>query len=75
VGITAQTLRENWNAVTAELEKLPGLEELQSLYAKLSIKGTLSDIGVDNGKAEQLLNYSPTVRNRLTLMRLRKCLC
>jgi len=73
-GITAQILRENWAAVTAELEKLPSLEELQKLYAKLSVKATLSDIGVDNGKAEQLLNYSPTVRNRLTLMRLRKCL-
>jgi glycerol-1-phosphate dehydrogenase [NAD(P)+] len=72
-GITAQTLRDNWAAVVACLKELPALEELRNLYAKLSVKSTLSDIGVDNDKAEELLRYSPTVRNRLTLMRLRKC--
>lgn len=71
-GITAENLRNNWDKIIFEVNKLPDLEWLNGLYFALGIKSKLADIGVDDGKAEDLLNYSPTVRNRLTLMRLRK---
>ena len=71
-GITAEILRNNWDKIIFEVDKLPDFEWLRSLYLALEIKSKLTDIGVDGEKAEDLLNCSPTVRNRLTLMRLRK---
>jgi len=44
----------------------------KELYAKIGVKTTLADIGVDEAKADLLLETSPCVRNRLTLMRLRR---
>jgi GTP pyrophosphokinase len=40
----------------------------------IGAKASLSDIDVDEDKLSVLLEYSPLVRNRLTLMRLRKCI-
>ena len=73
-GVTANILRNHWTKISLEVSKLPDIEWLKSLYLDLGIKSKLSDIGVADEKAEDLLNCSPTVRNRLTLMRLRKCM-
>ncbi len=73
-GITARDIEFNFEKICCEIEKLPRVEFLKDLYKKLGIKSKLSDIGVAEEKAEKLLDFSPTVRNRLTLMRLRKCL-
>lgn len=73
-GVTAETLTKNWEKVCAELKKLPDIRFLQELYANSGIKSKLSDIDVADEKAAQLLDCSPAVRNRLTLMRLRRCL-
>ena len=69
--VTAEMMLEAWKNVCGEINKLPDFEELKYLYDKFDIKSTLSDIDVDNSHKENLLNYSPMVRNRLTLMRLR----
>ena len=45
---------------------------ISSIYNMLGAVTTLSDIGVDEEKTEKILEYSPLVRNRLTLMRLRR---
>lgn len=73
-GITAELLRNNWKKISVVVNKLPNIKWLESLYFDLDVKSKLSDIGVDEDMAEILLDCSPTVRNRLTLMRLRKCL-
>ena len=72
-GITAVVLCDKWQSIRDEVSKMPDAEYLKEMYLKYSIKSTLSDIEVDNDKEDVLLEYSPTVRNRLTLMRLRKC--
>ena len=72
-GITAELLKNNWEKIYIEVNNLPNIKWLESLYFDLDVKSKLSHIGVDDEKVQDLLNCSPTVRNRLTLMRLRKC--
>ena len=73
-GITGQLLRKKWAEICEELAQLPDEKSLRALYERAGIYARLSDIHVPEEKAEELLQYSPSVRNRLTLMRLRKCL-
>ena len=74
VGICAEQLRRYWDAICRELDALPAAETLRSRYRKMGVKSTLPEIGVAEEKRDALLALSPMVRNRLTLMRLRKCL-
>ena len=48
-------------------------DDLIEKYKLLGAKFCPADIGVSEECVETLLEYSPFVRNRLTLMRLRKC--
>lgn len=73
-GITAKTLTAHWTKICEVIKNLPDAKQLRKIYVKANIKSVLSDIGVKDNMAEELLNYSPMVRNRLTLMRLRKCI-
>lgn len=70
--VTADILRAHWSEVCEEIAKLPDLDLLRGLYSKFEVISRLSDIGVDDERAKDLLNCSPMVRNRLTLMRLRR---
>lgn len=72
-GITGECLKANWHKICIEIGALPNAQYLNELYQKLGIKSKLSNIDIPNEKADSLLEYSPAVRNRLTLMRLRKC--
>ena len=73
-GITGKRMEECWNEICAEIAKIPSSELLEDLYRKLNVKMKLEDIQVSNEKEQSLLKYSPCVRNRLTLMRLRQCI-
>ena len=73
-GITATALKSHWKEICAEIEKLPETELLRSIYLKFGVKSHLSDIGLDGAVSKELLDYSPMVRNRLTLMRLKKAI-
>lgn len=72
--VSEKLLKEHWAEIRSKIEKLPKVEELKKLYLQFNVKSRLSDIGVDESKAKDLLNYSPMVRNRLTLMRLRSAI-
>ena len=65
-------LNAHWNEICAEIEKLPDVEFLKGVYLAFGVKSKLSDIDVSDAIANKLLDYSPMVRNRLTLMRIRK---
>ena len=71
--ITAQKLQENWSGICEVIAQMPELKQLEALYEKLGVKATLGEIDVSQGLEEVLRVNSPMVRNRLTLMRLRKC--
>lgn len=72
--VTATLLNSRWGEICREISKLPNVDYLKALYEKHGIKSRLNDIGIDENQKNNLLNYSPMVRNRLTLMRLRKSL-
>ena len=69
---------EGQGKLTPDLEKEIAatlhMQQLEDLYKKLGIKATLAEIEVSAALADTLLENSPMVRNRLTFMRLRKCL-
>ena len=72
-GVTSVMLKSHWKEICEEIEKLPEIELLRNVYSKFGVKSQLSDIGLDDAVAKELLDDSPMVRNRLTLMRLRRC--
>ena len=72
--ITAELLKEKWDSICREVGKLPDIQQLKKLYADLGVKATLPEIDVPEDLEAVLLSGSPMVRNRLTLMRLRRCI-
>lgn len=73
-GITGRQIRSGLDAIRREIAKLPDPEALLDTYRRLGVKSCLADIQVTDALEQRLLEDSPMVRNRLTLMRLRRCL-
>ena len=71
-GVTAAMLDSHWGEICAEIEGLPDIALLRDIYSRFDVKARLSDIDVSDDAKGALLDHSPMVRNRLTLMRLRK---
>ena len=72
-GITGEQIRACWDAVCEEIRKIPDPDTLRSAYETIGAMTGLAQLGVDEGMGAVLLDVSPMVRNRLTLMRLRRC--
>lgn len=72
LGITEKILMSHFEGICEIISSIPTYEELIKIYKKLGAKASLSDIGISDEKLCPLLEYSPLVRNRLTLMRLRR---
>lgn len=73
-GITKEMLAAHWKEICAIIAKIPGPEQLRSLYRRIGAKAELADIGLSDDKTKLLLDDSPIARNRLTLMRLRRAM-
>ena len=73
-GITAERLRDCLDRIRHEILAMPDADTLEDVYRTLGVKSTLEDIGVSSEIRPALLDISPMVRNRLTFMRLRKCI-
>jgi glycerol-1-phosphate dehydrogenase [NAD(P)+] len=73
-GIDEKALLARWKKICEIIDTIPTYDELLCKYKMIGAKASLSDIDVDEDKLSALLEYSPLVRNRLTLMRLRKCI-
>ena len=73
-GITGAQIRGCLAQIREEIQKIPNPETLLAAYGKIGAMTALKEIGVDEVHAAALLDVSPMVRNRLTLMRLRHCL-
>ena len=71
-GITAKMINDKQDAIRTIIDSIPTYDELLEKYKMLGVKSTLEDIDVPEEKLDILLEYSPLVRNRLTLMRLRR---
>ncbi len=70
--IKANDIINMWNEICKIIESIPTYEELLEKYRVLGACFSLDDIGVSENKLDILLEYSPLVRNRVTLMRLRR---
>ena len=74
LGISAERIAECWDDIKAVIAKIPTYEELLETYKLLGAYSTLSDISVPEDRLSKLIEFSPLVRNRLTLMRLRRAI-
>ena len=74
IGITAKLIAEKWDEIQDIIDTIPKYKELIEKYEMLGVKSTLGDIDVPEEKIDILMEYSPLVRNRLTLMRLRRAI-
>ncbi len=73
-GITGAQIRAHLDAIRREVGKIPAPETLLAAYRTIGAMETTEEIGVSSAHISALLENSPMVRNRLTLMRLRHCL-
>lgn len=72
--ITAKVIESKWQEICTIINSIPAYDELMKKYKFLGAKSTLPDIGIPEEHLDTLLEYSPLVRNRLTLMRLRRAI-
>ena len=70
-GLTPEAIAAHWPAIREMIAGLPSRAELEALYRSIGAKATPEDIGVAGALLPTILKYSPYVRNRLTLMRIR----
>ena len=74
LGITAKLIEEKWDNIRDIIDTIPAYKELIKKYEILGVKSKLGEIDVPAEKLDILMEYSPLVRNRLTLMRLRRAI-
>ena len=74
IDITAKLIVKKWDEIRDIIDTIPTYKELIAKYEMLGAKSSLCDIDVPEEKSNLLLDYSPLVRNRLTLMRLRRAI-
>ncbi len=70
--VTPEALYEHWGAVKAIVADIPEPNKICQVLSALGGKRCLADIGVDKALLPVLLDTSPVIRNRLTLMRMRR---
>lgn len=71
-GVTPEKLTEVWPKIRTIVAGIPLKEDLLPLYEKIGMKAALNDIGIPADRVDLLYEYSPTVRNRMTLMRIKR---
>lgn len=71
-GVTPAQLAEHWGEIREIVREIPSKEDLEGLYREIGAKTTLKDIEVEPELLPKLLANSPLVRNRMTLMRIRR---
>ena len=70
--VNAQRLVECWADIRRIIADIPSPEWLYGLLEQLDARRELAHIGLEDNQLDALLEYSPLVRNRLTLMRARR---
>ena len=73
-GIEGKRIQACLPQINDQIKAIPTAEYLLKVYDELGVMCGLCDLGVDIDKEQALLDASPMVRNRLTLMRLRRCI-
>ena len=69
-----QNIVDHWDEIKAMLDALPSVEEMDKLYADCGCKYLPEHIGIDPALADEMLDISAAIRNRLTLVRMKRVL-
>ena len=69
-----QNIVDHWPEIRAMLDALPSVEEMEKLYADCGCKYLPEHIGIDPSLADEMLDISAAIRNRLTLVRMKRVL-
>ena len=70
--VTKEKLAAAWPEIRRLIGELPDAEYLRDLLIQLQAKHCFEEIGVREEDRETIFRYSPMVRNRLTLMRMKR---
>lgn len=70
--VTPEVIVSQWEEIRKIIADIPDPEKIVDVLSVLGGKKSLTDIGVDETLLPTLLDVSPVIRNRLTLMRMRR---
>lgn len=71
--LSPRRLSESWNAVREVISRIPAPEKLRELLGRGRAVTEPEELGIPRPALPAILDCSPAVRNRLTVMRLRRC--
>ena len=63
-------IEAHWEEIQRLLEALPAAKDVYEILTRVKGKTSLTDLGIDEALKDKILAWSPTVRNRLTFMRM-----
>ena len=69
-----QNIVDHWDEIKAMLDALPSVEEMEALYKGCGCKYLPEHIGIDPAIADEVLDMSAAIRNRMTLIRMKRVL-
>jgi hypothetical protein len=69
-----QTIVDHWDDFRKIIAAIPPAEELEALYQACGCKYLPEHIGIDPSLAGEALDISAAIRNRLTLVRMKRVL-
>lgn len=70
--VTPEKIARAWPEIRKLIGELPEPDELEGLLVQMHAKHRLEEVGVTEADIDVLFRYSPMVRNRLTLMRMKR---
>ena len=70
--VSPEKLAEAWPRIREIIGEIPPAEEIFRMLEALGAKRTLSDIGIPDDRLPVILECSYMIRNRLTLMRIKR---
>ena len=70
----SQNIVDHGDEIKAMLDALPSVEEMDKLYSDCGCKYLPEHIGIDPALADEMLDISAAIRNRLTLVRMKRVL-
>lgn len=70
----SQNIVDHWDEICELIAKIPPVEEMEKLYSDCHCKYRPEDIGIDPSLADEMLEISAAIRNRLTLIRMLRVL-
>ena len=69
-----QNIVDHWDEIRDMINKLPSAEEMEALYKACGCKYLPEHIGIKPELADEMLTVSSAIRNRNTLIRMRRVL-